>query len=312
MAVSLGLPEIARALDGQVMGRRVVCPGPNHSRGDRSLSVTLSDTLADGFAVHSFAGDDFRLCRDYVAERLGLAPDRWRGRREPDPEEVARQQEKRRRAAAREAAEDARRQRFAVGIWNEARPALGTIVERYLNSRALDLPREISGAVLRYHSRCPWGQGTMPAMVAAIRDVRTGAIIGVHRTAFEADGRKLGRKVFGSATAGAVMLDPLATVGKDLVIGEGIESCLSARQIGLSPVWSLISTANIGALPVLDGVSRLTVLAEVDKAANRPSATACAKVGARWNAAQRIVDTVHPPDGADDLNTALMQMGAAA
>lgn len=311
MAVALGLPEIARALNGQIMGHRVVAPGPNHSRRDRSLSVTLSDSLADGFAVHSFAGDDWRDCRDYVAERLGLAPDRWRERREPDPEEAARRQEVRRRAAARQAAEDARRQRFAVAMWNEARPALGTIVERYLNSRALDLPREISGAVLRWHPRCPWEQGTMPAMVSAIRDVRSGAIIGVHRTALDAEGRKLGRKVFGSATAGAVMLDPLSAVSKDLVVGEGIESCLSARQIGLGPVWSLISTANIGALPVLDGVSRLTVLAEVDKASNRPSATARAKVGERWHAARRIVDAIHPPAGADDLNTALMMGGAA-
>ena len=49
----------ARALGGDISGRDgVVCPGPGHSRQDRSLSVRLDSTAPDGFVVHSFAGDD--------------------------------------------------------------------------------------------------------------------------------------------------------------------------------------------------------------------------------------------------------------
>lgn len=310
MAVSLNLPEIAAALGGQMHGHRVLAPGPGHSRQDRSLSIRLSETAPDGFVVHSHAGDDWRLCRDHVADALNLPRDRWKDRHEPDPAELRRRAEARQRAEAREAAEAARRQRFARSIWAEAGDPRGTVVQRYLNARRLDLPADVCGAVLRFHDRCPWGQATTLAMVAAIRCLRTGEVIGVHRTALSPEATKLGRKVFGSATAAAIMLDPRAAVGTVLVVGEGIETCLAARQVGLKPVWSLIGTSNIGVLPVLDGVSRLTVLAEVDTAPCRPSATACAKVGATWHAARRTVDFLYPPDGAKDFNDALMMGGA--
>jgi hypothetical protein len=49
----------ARALGGDVSGRDgVVCPGPGHSRQDRSLSVRFDPSAPDGFVVHSFAGED--------------------------------------------------------------------------------------------------------------------------------------------------------------------------------------------------------------------------------------------------------------
>jgi hypothetical protein len=62
--------EIARALGGEVIGRdRVAAPGPNHSKRDRSLSILIT---SDGFVVHSFSGDDWRVCRDHVRAALGL------------------------------------------------------------------------------------------------------------------------------------------------------------------------------------------------------------------------------------------------
>src|SRR5262249_51967925 len=68
----LDLRALARALGGEVVQGQVRAPGPGHSAGDRSLSVKLSDTAADGFIVHSFAGDDAIKCRDYIKEKLGL------------------------------------------------------------------------------------------------------------------------------------------------------------------------------------------------------------------------------------------------
>jgi RecA-family ATPase len=63
----------ARALEGDVSGRDgVACPGPGHSRQDRSLSVRFDATAPDGFLVHSFAGDDPIVCKDHIRERLGL------------------------------------------------------------------------------------------------------------------------------------------------------------------------------------------------------------------------------------------------
>jgi putative DNA primase/helicase len=64
------LHEWARALGGEVSGQQVLCPGPGHSRKDRSLSVRRG---RDGEpVVHSFAEDDWRECKDHIRQKLGL------------------------------------------------------------------------------------------------------------------------------------------------------------------------------------------------------------------------------------------------
>jgi hypothetical protein len=66
------LQSWARALGGDVCGTQVLCPGPGHSAEDRSLSVKVGK---DGQPiVHSFCGDDWQSCRDYVRRRLGMEP----------------------------------------------------------------------------------------------------------------------------------------------------------------------------------------------------------------------------------------------
>jgi hypothetical protein len=82
------LSSWARALGGDVNGRSVTCPGPGHSPRDRGLSVTPEPSAANGFLVHSYAGDDPTGCLDYVRARRpaftpqGGAP---RGNRPPAP-----------------------------------------------------------------------------------------------------------------------------------------------------------------------------------------------------------------------------------
>ncbi|WP_292529539.1 hypothetical protein [Methylocystis sp.] len=71
----VNLRQIAHALGGEVSNGQVLCPGPGHSRRDRSLAVRMSPTAPDGFVAKSFAGDDWRDCKDYVRGRLGLARD---------------------------------------------------------------------------------------------------------------------------------------------------------------------------------------------------------------------------------------------
>lgn len=295
-----GLAEIARALGGQVMGRQVIAPGPGHSRRDRSLSVRLSEGSPDGFLVHSHAGDDWRLCRDHVAAALGLAPGRHR--QQPDPAEAVNREAARRRAEARDRAEEERRQRRAVALWLEAQDPRDTIVQTYLASRHLELPDELAGEVLRFHPACPWGEETAPAMVAALRCIRTGRVVGIHRTALAADGQKLGRRMLGTAAGAAVMLDGLDTITAGLTVGEGIESCMAARQFGIRPTWALGSTSAITAFPVLPGIEALSLLAERDETG--ASDRACQAVGTRWRAAGRAVDLILPRAG-KDMNDAL-------
>ena len=70
-----GIPDLqtaARLLGGKISGDSVLCPGPNHSKLDKSLSVKIDANAADGFLVHSFANDDPIVCRDYVRQKLGL------------------------------------------------------------------------------------------------------------------------------------------------------------------------------------------------------------------------------------------------
>jgi hypothetical protein len=68
----IDLRTLRRTLGGEVNGARLLCPGPGHSTADRSLSVKLDSGAPDGFFVHSFAGDDPIVCRDYVRSKAGL------------------------------------------------------------------------------------------------------------------------------------------------------------------------------------------------------------------------------------------------
>jgi hypothetical protein len=85
----LDLEAIAKRLGGQVSRDHAVVPGPGHSAKDRSLTVTLSPSAPDGFVVHSFAGDDPIICKDFVREKLGLAPFKPNGSRKPRASDAA-------------------------------------------------------------------------------------------------------------------------------------------------------------------------------------------------------------------------------
>src|SRR5262245_18299504 len=70
-------PSLARAaelLGGEVRGDQILCPGPGHSKADRSLSVRRSQDDREGFVVNSFANDSSKACREHVREKLGLEP----------------------------------------------------------------------------------------------------------------------------------------------------------------------------------------------------------------------------------------------
>jgi RecA-family ATPase len=68
----LDLRTLQKTLGGDVSGGCLRCPGPGHSRADRSLSIKLDSSAPDGFLVHSFAGDDPISCKDFVRQKLGL------------------------------------------------------------------------------------------------------------------------------------------------------------------------------------------------------------------------------------------------
>lgn len=293
---ALTLAAIARALGGQVNGRQVLAPGPNHSPKDRSLSVKLSFQSPDGFLAHSFAGDDWRACRDHVAERLGFKKGGSRPPRAPDAHPTT-------------DAGDLERIARAISIWNDGRDPRGTVVERYLAARGLDLLEEVAVQAIRFHPACPWRDEArgetirVPAMLGVMRNVLTDRVTAVHRTRLTPTGEKVDRRMYGIASGAAVKLDPNGSVVSGLAAGEGIETCLAGRQMGFRPVWALCSTSTITSLPVLPGVDTLTLFAETGQGSERAIA-ACA---GRWRANGREVLVIEPGCGSD-LNDALSEV----
>jgi putative DNA primase/helicase len=301
----------AAALGGEVSGRGVICPGPGHSPRDRSLSVTPSVTAPDGFVVHSFANDDPLACKDYVRRRLGL-PEFRQGRPQKPPlggqgESMGYMSCAEPKKAASAIPSDETKRKRAMDIWAEAQGPHRTLVDVYLRSRCLELPDEAANEAIRFHPACLFGSERFPAMVCLVRNIITNEPQGVHRTALMPDGTAIKRdgKTFrmslGQVAGGAIKLDPDEDVTQHLCIGEGVETCLSGRQMDLMPVWSAVNTSGIENFPVLPGIDCIRILRESDSA----SAKAVESCARRWFEAGREVIIV-APDTAKDLNDELL------
>jgi putative DNA primase/helicase len=272
------LRSLAHALGGDLVGGQVSCPGPRHSPKDRSLSVRLSAEAPMGFIAFSHCGDDWHTCRDYVAGLLGLDRDGWKRERpaalkRPAPTPV-------------DVGDDRGKIADAIELWRESVDPCGTVVQAYLKSRVLALDDDVAGSVIRWNPR-------IGAMIALFRNIQTDEPQAVSRTFLDHEGRKLGRKFLGPVGGAAMKLDANEEVTHGIHIGEGVETCLAARQLGLRPCWALGSKGAIGAFPVLSGIEALTILAEPD--AERET-QACA---ARWHEAGREVLITRTVGGKD-------------
>jgi hypothetical protein len=306
--------SIARALGGEVVGRNsILAPGPGHSRKDRSLSIKLDPNARDGFIVNSFAGDDPLTCRDYVRDQCGLPA--WQPgdgqdrrvhhshRKEFDRMAIDRDGEPRPRTD-----EEHERIARAVELWNKGHDPSGTIAEEYLRSRALDLPDDLAGNVLRFHPSCPWrNEDTgktdhIPCLIAACRNIDADEITAIHRIRVDQPDRwpKAQRKMLGVVHRAAVKLAPIKE--GTLFISEGIETGMAAQQLGYTPMWALGSVGAISFFPVLDGVKRLVIHRET----GNPSGEATKICGRRWKHAGRKVQIIYSEIGSD-LNDAIMK-----
>lgn len=226
-----------------------------------------------------------------------------------DPAELARLREAQRNAEAQDLAKRAQMVRAAVRTWRGAGDPREELCERYFRARGITCGADIAGSVLRFHPVCPFGETRVPAIVACMRDLATGEIRAIHRTALSADGRKIDRKMLAPAAGTAIMFDRLDDSGF-LVVGEGWETVLTAREhLDLRPAWALGSSVTIGNLPVLEGVHTLIILGENDKSG--ASAAAVEKVGRRWQDAGRRVEIIWPPADAGDINDLVRERAAA-
>ena len=85
--------------------------------------------------------------------------------------------------------------------------------------------------------------------------------------------------MLGLVPRAAVKLDD--HVGDELAIGEGVETCLAARMLGIRPTWALGSVGMITHFPLLPGIRTLRLIGEADAASDR----AIALCGERWQRA---------------------------
>ena len=184
----------------------------------------------------------------------------------------------------------------ALKIWREGVDPRETLAEIYLASRGLELGGDIAGEVLRWHPG-------IRAMLALFRDVRTDEPRAICRTFLDRDGRKIERKFFGSVGGCAIKLDADEEVFDGLHVGEGVETCMTARQLGLRPTWALGSAGAVAAFPILNRIECLTLLTEHCEV-NARAVKQCAE---RWYEAGREV-IINEPIGGKDLNDALRRV----
>ncbi len=254
---------------------------------------TFSVTTKEGRAVWWCAS-----CQDQravtAAVRAAMGQD-WR----PPPQAKARTPEGADTRSAR-----------AVEPWERAQPFLGSPAEAYLAGRGLP---GIDSPALRYTpaARHPNVSGTYPALLALVVATATGEPVAVHRTYLRPDGSgKAGldpaKASKGPIRGGAIMLDT-PEAGRPLVIGEGIETSLSAGVLLGVPAWAAIAAGNLANIIPPRDVAEMLIAADPDEPGQR-AAEAAAK---RWKARGTPVRIITPPTPGQDFNDLLTARIAA-
>ena len=285
IAVPRDLRAISRALGGQVVCGQVLAPGPEHGPGDRSLSVKLSATSPDGFIIHSFAGDNWRACRDYVLDRLGLPRGGWKRESAPAPSPGPK---------VSDGGEGAERERAeAQWLWRRRRPIAGSVAERYLREArgyAVEIP-----PTLAY---LPPSDAHEPALIAAFgmvsepepgalaiddADVRAVQLVKLKQDGSgkaDAEPNKIivGRAALGSPIVLAPPNDLLA-----LAITEGLENALSVCEATGLGAWASGGATRMPALAdaVPSYIECVIVFGDDDETGRRHGAELSALLEAR-------------------------------
>jgi hypothetical protein len=199
----------------------------------------------------------------------------------------------------------------AVMLWRQGTDPRGTLVETYLASRALTLAPELVMRVIRFHATCPWRDKTsgelmhIPAMLVVMRNIYTDEVTAVQRTALSQTGEKVGRMALGPKTGAAIKLSANEDVTMGLAIGEGVETVLSAMQLGFSPAWALGDANNVRNFPVLSGLESLTIIVDNDESGT--GQRAALECSSRWTSAGREVFRVVPDRCGEDINDVIQR-----
>lgn len=276
--------------------------GPNPTRAkDSKTSFTVWTMGAWKEYDSGETGDVIDLiayCRRCTkGEAIAWAKD-FLGLRDLDPATRAKldaqAKEKRDRQAKAEAEERAAKQRRAFDLWLGGRKlAPGSLAWRYLAGRSIDMAELVnaegdlkdSATSIRYWGpREPGFDWLGPAMLAPIRRVggeTGGEILGVHATFIDpvSQGKAAvpnPKLMLGTKQGGFVRLtrgetglpfedQVKADITAPLILGEGIETCLSvAVALPEHRVWAALDLGNMASLPFLPQIRPLVILKEND------------------------------------------------
>ena len=241
----------AERLGGEVRGIHIECPSPGCAPDDRSLTINFYS--ADNFRIYG-CNCDYNTARKYVHEKLNIP------------------------LIQRDYS------RYITQIWSQTQPARGTVVEAYLRSRGIELLPDC----LRYHPAL-WHKETKrnyPGMVAA-RCAADGSFVTIQRTFLSRDGKKLAeraKKDLGTSIAIGTAIQ-LAPTADHLLVGEGVETVLSAMQMSGKPGWAAGTSSLLHSVELPAEVKTVTVLVDGDLAGEYALKIA----GNRWRREGRTV-----------------------
>jgi putative DNA primase/helicase len=273
--------ELSHALGGRKVGSQWKARCPAHDDRTPSLSICEGD---DGkVLVHCHAGCEQKQVIAALRDRGLWATSDQRYRRQT-----------RQFLCNRRDSEDVRPSAEALAIWDASVAAPGTLVETYLRSRGLRVPPP---KALRFHAGLWHPAGVWPAMVALVTGGTNGSPVAIHRTYLAHDGIGKApidseRKMLGPCLGGSVRLGPLGDV---LMVGEGLETCLSAMQASGRTAWAALSTSGLRALELPREIRDVIVLADGDE----PGEAAALDCARRWRREERRVRIARPPAGMD-------------
>jgi hypothetical protein len=191
---------------------------------------------------------------------------------------------RRREEANRHAqAEKSKRTEQALQLWQAATAFRSSPAEVYLKHTRgigdwLDGFASLD-QVFRYHPDCPFGGERYPCLIALVRDITTDNPVAIHRTALtkEARPQRISRMSLGPIGGGAIKISADCEVHDGLMIGEGIETALSASKLfQFKPVWSLIDAGNLAKFPALSSIECVTIAVDND-VAGRQAAQECSR-----------------------------------
>lgn len=270
--------SIAKSLRGQKSGRGWSAHCPAHDDKNPSLSITDKDGKIL-FYCHAGCSQDDVID---ALKRLGLREDRRDNFERP------------RKTRHELTPED--KKAFALKIWEESVSPANTLVETYLESRGLTIPIPSS---IRFHpemKHLPSGQ-TYPCMIALITQGIDGYPMAIQRTYLARDGKEKApiesnKMMLGLSRGGAIKL---SEPDDFLMVGEGIETSLSAMEATGHPAWAAMSASGLAALELPENVKRVIILADGDKRGEEVAQQSAR----RWTQQGRKVSIARPPRGKD-------------